>query len=145
MINWVNKKVESTHAVELLTDDYYTVGVVFNGCSKSYTFKVDNSIELEESDMVVVFALSRFTVATVLEVHKEQQIDFDADYQYSYIVQKVDTELFDKLNERSTKIRTALTELSRRKLKRELLEEFTGSLDEDGIKKLESDFDLHLE
>jgi len=126
------------HQEELLLNDYYTIGVAFSteATSMLYTYKVDKSMKVEEEDFVVVVANGEYKIVQVKEVHEENQIDFNTNFSYKYIINKIDFTTYNKLKERSQIITKTLTESKRRKLKSELLENLTEGLDKDEVKKL---------
>ena len=128
----------SKHQEELLLNDYYTIGVVFSSdvTAKQYTYKVDKSMKVEEEDYVVVLADGQYKIVMVASIHEENQIDFNTNFAYKYIVDVLDFTTYDKLKERSKIISKTLTESNRRKLKSELLENLTDGLDKKTIKKL---------
>jgi len=128
------------HQEELLLDDYYTVGIIFSteATAKRYTYKVDKSMSVEEDDYVVVLADGEYKVVKIAEVHDEIQIDFNTNFAYKYIIDKIDFSTYEKLKERSIVIAKTLTESSRRQLKSELVTNLIEDLDDDAVKKLTS-------
>jgi hypothetical protein len=140
-MNWLDS---NKHSVELLTDDYYTIGVQFAGTDQLYTYKVDKSITVEVGNFVVVKPRGKFAVAEVLIVNEKNVIDFSATFTYEYIVQVVNSAKFDELNLRSTRIKEAIVEMQRRSMKKQLLSEFIKDVSSDDIKMLESDFNIKL-
>lgn len=128
----------SKHQEELLLNDYYTIGIQFSTepTSKAYTYKVDKSMTLEVEDFVVVLADGEYKIVRVAEVHEDSQIDFNNNYEYKYIIDKVDFTTYRKLQERSKTIAKTLAEAARRKLKGEMLESLTNDANEEEIKKL---------
>jgi len=128
----------SKHQEELLLNDYYTIGVAFSteATAMFYTYKVDKSMKIEEEDFVVVIANGEYKIVQVKEVHEENQIDFNTNFSYKYIINKIDFTTYNKLKERSQVIAKTLTESKRRKLKSELLDNLTEGLDKDEVKKL---------
>ena len=143
MSDWLN--TNDKHVVELLTDDYYTIGVQFAGTNAYYTYKVDNSVKVETGDFVIVKARGKFSVAEVVRVDKGSKVDFDASYTYAYIVQKVDSARYDELCERSERIKAIVVELHRRNIKSALIKEFAGQLSIDDIKRLEDECGIKVQ
>lgn len=77
---------------------FYTVGAQFAGTNQIYTYKVDKSIGLSLDDFVVVKPRGNYAVAKVMRVdYEDSAIDPKAPFEYQYIVQKVDSTLFDEL------------------------------------------------
>ena len=128
----------NNHEEELLLDDYYTVGVIFSSdaTSKPYTYKVDNSLDLQVDDLVVVVANDQYKLVKVVKRHETNQVDFASNYVYKYVIDKVDFTRYDELKERSKKIRQTLDESKRRTLKTTLVTQFKEGLDEEGKKML---------
>lgn len=140
-MNWLDNQ---KHCVELLTDDYYTIGVQFYGTNQLYTYKVDKAMKVEVGNHVVVKPKGRYACAEVLTVQDHAEINFEASFSYSYIVQVVDSTAFDALNDRSTRIKDALVDLRKRNMKAEIVKEFAGQLTKDDLLKLESDFGIKI-
>ena len=78
--------------------DFYCVKVEFDPLSKLYTYKVHNSIDLEEDDIVIVENNGRYSFARVVRIGGRDFIDPNAIFEYKYIVQKLDLTLYDALN-----------------------------------------------
>lgn len=126
------------HLVELLAKNFYTIGINFEHSSKSYTYKVPFEIKLEVDDKVIVDSTSGLTIVNVVRVDEDASgIDLSLDVKYKFIVQKLDTTLYDELNEKDKKISNVIAQGAREKAKQELLEQYTGTLNEEQVKALE--------
>ena len=118
------------HLISLLQSNYYTAKFRYLNGSKPYTFKVPNDISLEVGDNCVVVCSLGFTVVRVLSIDEAPDIDIDADFQYLWIVQKIDPSAYYERAERETRIRRQLTELEKRKQQRSIFEQFKTMLGE---------------
>ena len=79
------------HMISLLQSDYYTIKAIFPSGSTPYTFKVKKGIDLSVGDHVIVdSSRTGFTVVEVHAIDETPDINLDADFPYSWIVQKVD-------------------------------------------------------
>lgn len=127
------------HEEELLVNDYYTVSVIFdlNATNCLYTYKVDNSIDLEIDDYVVVKTDTVLKVVQVREVHEAAQIDYSSNYQYKYIIDKVNLTTYNRLIERSNTIKKILEKSKRNTLKSTLVSQFREGLNIGDVKALE--------
>jgi len=76
--------------ISLLQKDFYTVGVKFENSQQEYTYKVPNKVKLEKNDWVVTARANTFGVAKVTRVDEVPQINANAQYEYTWIVQKVE-------------------------------------------------------
>lgn len=98
-VNIANYPKETTmnnaNMISLLQKDFYTIGVKFDG-AQVYTYKVPNKVKLEVGDYVVTKSpAAGFGIAKVVRVDVVAQIDPHANYEYKWIVQKVERDAYD--------------------------------------------------
>lgn len=92
----------------MLTENLKTVAVQFKdyegeATGGHYTYKTD--LELTVGDEVIVKSPSTgFTVAVVSEVHNFAELDETAEYEYKWVVQKVDAEGYKARLEEEDKV-----------------------------------------
>lgn len=141
------------HLLSLLQTDYVTVQVSFNSHThkgmhlpqqinfgdsvdlvdkygKLYTYKCAD-LTIKAGELAIVHVAGGFKLVTVMVVDKEPQIDLDADFTYQWIVQKVDTTTYDKLNESEAKFNKALVEVEKVSQRDLLMKKVTEGLPED--------------
>ena len=104
------------HMISLLQSDYYTIKAIFPKCSTPYTFKVKKGIDLSVGDHVIVdSSRTGFTVVEVHAIDETPDINLDADFPYSWIVQKVDPSDYYHRRETERRVYGQLLELEKRK------------------------------
>lgn len=85
--------MNTTNLVSALQENYTTVEILYRGSNNnSYTFKTD--LDLAVGDLVVVPSVKEHDcdVALVVKVHTTPQIDFNVNYVYKWVINKVDVE-----------------------------------------------------
>lgn len=110
------------HIVSLLQGAYTTVEVRFEPVGKLYTYKT--RLKLVKGDWVIVVVNHVVKVVEVVNVHAAPRIDFDAPYDYKWIVQKVDFANYNKILEEEEGIKHHLDTLDRLQKRSTLLEIF---------------------
>jgi len=80
--------MKNKHLITLLQDNYTTVKAVFAGGEKEYTFKSD--IDFEDDDLAVVHVNGIFKIVRIVSTDGIPDIDLDAEFEYKWIVQKID-------------------------------------------------------
>ena len=115
--------MKQRHIINAVDDEYVTCKCVFVdgvdvdaplkttinwGSCKKYTFKAHKSLELKDGDRAIVAASGALTVVTVIQVDEEPDIDWDAEFDYKWIVQKIDFTLYQALLERDANFRKKL-------------------------------------
>lgn len=94
--------MKQRHLISLLQNDYVTVKVVFQrpdyapitgSTNKRYTYKA--RLPIAKDDIAVVEVSSRLAIVKVVEVNDVPQIDVDADYDYKWLVQRIDRTAYD--------------------------------------------------
>lgn len=84
-------------------EDLRFVCVNFNSGGNLYTYKTMD-ITIEEGDKVVVYTPSaKFEVVTVRSVLEADEVDLAA-FRYAWVVQKIDTTVYDELVEKEDKV-----------------------------------------
>lgn len=97
---------------------------------RGYIYKAPLSDGIQAGDHVVVSTHKGFAVAKVLEVHNLPQIDVDADFDYKWIVQKVDTTAFDARVNRETDFGQMMLEVERTRQREALVDDMRRHLPE---------------
>ena len=94
--------MKQRHLISLLQNDYVTVQVVFQrpenaaptpSTNRRYTYKA--RMPISKDDIAIVEACGRLAIVKVVEVNDVPQIDMDADYDYKWIVQRIDRSAYD--------------------------------------------------
>ncbi len=91
--------MKSIHIPCAIREDYFTVEVVFQNTavqSRPYTYKVNKLIKLEVTDQVIVPTVHGTKIATVWKIHDIPEIDYDAHYEYNWVIQKIDLGQYNK-------------------------------------------------
>lgn len=86
--------------------------------AKCYIYKVSKELaaQLTKGDRVIIPGSDdNFIVGKVWQVHPESQIDYDAPYEYKWVVQKVDTEGYYNHMRNEANFRVALAEAEKAK------------------------------
>ena len=128
--------------VSLLQENITTIGVRLNGSYKSYTYKTRIS-DIEEGDFVVVLGAKELTIGEVIKVDDVPNIDPNADFKYKWVVQKVDTGIFDQLTEKDEEAYKLLIEAEKKVAKDKLVnlyKETLGLENQSDLKKLLGNF-----
>lgn len=73
--------------------------------NQTYTFKVRPGLTIAPKDRVIVQCSKTQKVAEVLEVHDTAQIDPEADFEYRWIFQRLDTEWLSAIEKEETDLR----------------------------------------
>lgn len=110
------------------------VVVTFAGSTKQYTYKT--ILELEEGDTVVVSAPGGMTcveVVAIKEIHEVEPVSFE----YKWIVQKLDTEHYEKMLETDSAVRKQLNQARTSKLVKDMQKELKESIGANAVKQLE--------
>lgn len=127
--------IDNRHLASLLQTDFTTVKVRFRDGNNTrlYTYKVPNDLQVQVDDMLVVDAhYSGVCIVDVKEVHERPQIDPDANFDYKWVVGKVDLESYRKRAEAEAEFRQLVRDLT---IAHEV-DEFLGKLP----KKLRKEF-----
>lgn len=127
------------HMAELLLEDtYYTVGVIFSDerdwekakdCNRQYTYKVSNDLKLEAGDIVIVMANGKLQFVRVVAIH-ENEIDYESNFVYTWVIQKVDLQMYKALIARDKDVKEVVKETEKAKKKTEMLDLFKSNLDD---------------
>lgn len=115
-----------------LTSTLKTVGVQYkdsngNPFGKVYTYKTD--LDLEVGAEVIVDAPSTgMTVVVVVEVHDFAEIDENANFNYKWIVGKVDFEAHEKRKEKEAELEKEFAVLRAKAIKMRKIKELKEAL-----------------
>lgn len=127
------------HLVSLLQEGYTTVGVVFGNVfdgqatSRVYTYK--SHVECIEGDLVIVppsVNTKLPSIATVVRVDDEPDLNFESGIEYKWLIARVDTSAYDKIVENEKKMVKVLRDGERAKQRRALLDAYQLELPADG-------------
>tara|TARA_R110000772_G_scaffold16184_12_gene46272 strand:+ start:298 stop:735 length:438 start_codon:yes stop_codon:yes gene_type:complete len=136
--------MKTRHIVSLLQDNYTTVKVEFTtNAALTYTYKVLQSDNYQVGDSAIIETEgtpSKLKVVSIIEVHDVPKIDTDADFDYKWVVQKVDRTQYDTIVENEGKFLLAMQDVERTKKKAEIKDHFIGLLGDDteAVKLLET-------
>lgn len=112
--------MKPNHVISLLQGSYTTVDVRFDLLSKLYTYKT--RLSLVKGDWAVVLVKNVLKIVEVISVHSAPKIDYEAPYDYKWIVQKVDMTMYEKTVKEEQKLQTHLDTLDRLHKRQALLE-----------------------
>lgn len=129
--------MKNHHIVSLLQTGYTTVQIVFAAATernqeprwethRNYTYKAKLSAGISVDDLVVVHAPFGFKIVKVVAVHDFPQIDTDVDFEYKWIVQKLDTTEYEATVEAETQFKRSLQDIERRKQAQSVVESLTS-------------------
>ncbi|MEK0325033.1 MAG: hypothetical protein QQN63_04950 [Nitrosopumilus sp.] len=120
-------------AAALILDDLTTISCVFMSqsssrhgneiSSKEYIYKVLKSLaeNLKPGDQVLVKRREGIGAVTVVDIHEEPRLDVDAGYDYEWAFQKVDLDLWGKLNTRDVNLLGKIKEAQNKNTRQSLL------------------------
>lgn len=121
--------MQHKHLVTLLQKNFRTVGVEFPTTpNKPYTYKTD--IDLAVDDLVVVCVNGKYSIAKVVRVDVRPRIDYDAPFEYKWIVQKVESKAYEARVAHEEQIREELDEVEHMHQRQVALEKILGTLPE---------------
>jgi hypothetical protein len=111
--------MKPNHIISLMQGAYTTVDVRFEPYGKLYTYKT--RITLTKGDWAVVKVNAFYKTVEVVYVHSAPKIDFDAAFEYKWIVCKVQTEAYDKIVQEEAELQDRLDTLDRLEKRQSLL------------------------
>jgi len=127
--------MKTRHIISLLQDNYTTVKVEFNtNAALTYTYKVLKSDNYKVGDTAIVETAAvppKLKIVHIIEVHDVPMIDTDANFDYKWLVQKIDRTQYDTIVENEGKFLLAMQEVERTKKKAEIKDHFIGLLGDD--------------
>ena len=131
------------HMISLLQTNYTTLKVQYlNGRGtqdKDYTYKVPLDAGVRVDDFVVVeSSVTGYAVAKVVKVDESPDINLDAPYQYSWIIQKLNLDPYYERQERERRIQQQLFKLEQRKQQVNIVEQFRAMLRDSDLTAFES-------
>lgn len=95
--------MKQRHLISLLQNDYVTVQVVFQrpdnapinpSTNRHYTYKARMPIAV--GDIAVVEVREKLALVKIVVVNDVPQINVDADYDYKWLIQRIDRTTYDK-------------------------------------------------
>lgn len=130
--------MQHKNIISIIQQDFFTVGVKFDGTSQIYTYKVPNSVKLEKDDHVVTRRAGTkagYGVAKVVRIDEVPQIDLDAPYEYAWIVQRVDATGYDAQLELEDTLKKELHQVEVAHQRHTLVEKMSKHLEPDSPAK----------
>lgn len=129
------KNIHIRHMLAFLQDNYTTVSVKFlndigiiSG-SKDYTYKVLLEDNIKEGDTCVVDVSGVKKLVVVTAVHSTPKIDPSAQYDFKWIVQRIDTSRYDQQVAVEEKVRDMFFEIERENQRKKFVDEFKTGLE----------------
>lgn len=133
------------HLVSLMQEGFTTVAVVFArdtraefpvGQQRSYTYKCPSDVaeSLTAGDLVIVPPSNDTklpSIATVVRVDDEPELNFEGDIQYKWLIGKVDTSRYDDIQKKEKAMVKVLRDSERQRQREQLLESYQMSLPQD--------------
>lgn len=135
--------MRQNHVVSLLQTGYTTVQAVYNiddlegSFSKRYTFKVLNDMNVKVGDICVV-QTSGYSLVRIINVHDEPNINLDSEFDYKWVVDKVNLERYKNIITVEKEMLKQLNAIEAKKRRQEVLEGLKG-LHSDELTKLKHD------
>lgn len=126
--------------------NHYLINVKFYDCtgvtnnSKKYTYKVPKDVHIDIGDEVVVFVSSnakdqKHHVVRVVDKDLDAQ---DTEFQYKWIVGKIDTVAYDDLLAKDKEFKGLVQKLLNRKKNKSLVDQLTDVASEEELAKLKT-------
>lgn len=99
---------------------------------RAYVYKCHNSMKVEAGDHAVVMTDSGLRIVTVVKVDDFADIDLNADHDYKWIVNIIDTTVYDDVLEKEVQFNRMVTQAQRTKVREETLASFKSVLPTEG-------------
>lgn len=138
--------MKQRHMYSLMDGGFTTIQVKFDGPTRAkpsdkprpwdvpevdtYTYKVRLDANVAEGDDVLVLVNGAYKVVRVVKVDASPVIDLDADFQYQWIVQRVNREAYDAEVKREAAFNEAMLEVERVKQREQFVQSFRDALPE---------------
>lgn len=106
--------MKTVNIASLLMDNCKTVDVRFASSEKQYTYKTTEDFEV--GDYAVANTPNGVKTVRITAVHKVPQIDINSNYEYQWLVCKVDFQKYDELIEKESLFSEQLLELEHRSI-----------------------------
>lgn len=109
----------------LIREDITTLEAVYEEGGRHYTFKVPSRLALilTEGDRVLARSNGdKIKCVTVVEIHSVPDIDPDASYTYSWVFDRVDTTILEKLEQEDKRLVAALEAHKRQRVRESALQ-----------------------
>lgn len=134
------------HIISLMQNDYTTIGVQFvddHNADKVYVYKVLRADMPSKGDRFVVnsqYTSSGFAIVEVVRVDDEPEINTNATYDYSWIVQKIDRARYDAVFELERQFAQKLRAIQQKAVRQQAAAQLLGEFPEgsEARKELES-------
>jgi hypothetical protein len=125
----------------ILREDAITIGVLFEGNEKQYTYVCTFPVKV--GNRVVVDARGEFKVAYVARVDSDLQIRPDSSTQYKWVVDVIDLERYSRIEEENSEIETVVSKAYQSNMRRSFAATVLASIGEDAKNRLTSIIDPH--
>lgn len=96
-----------------------------------YTFKAELDSGLKAGDFAVVHANDELKIVRVVEVHSSPDIQHDAQFQYKWVIQRIDFELYRERLKEERKLSRLLSRLAFAEKKNQLIERLKNVAEHD--------------
>lgn len=117
--------------ITLLQENYTTVGAEFpTSPGRVYTYKTDIK-DLKVGDLAVVKVKEEFNIVKIVRVDKTPQIDVKANYEYKWLIQKVNVEAYDERLKVEDEVLQTLGDIEREQQRSALVDEVLARLPEE--------------
>lgn len=123
-------KVNANHILSLMQENFTTVKVIFPNDTLQYTYKARSESGITVGNFCVVLARGQYKVVEVVAVDLVPDINLDADYEYDWIVQKVDATSYQATQEKEKKFIDTFLAIEKEKKRQEAVADFKKYLPE---------------
>jgi hypothetical protein len=124
--------MKASHILSLIQNDYTTIQVVFDEGGKQYTYKALLKDAIAVDDLIIVPSQYKFgaAVAKVVAVHDTAEIDTSVNYDYKWIIGKVDMTRYNTILEVEQRFEKTIRELHKRQARRQVLDSVVSAFPE---------------
>lgn len=106
----INDIINNTNNTELDYKGFY------------YTFKAEIDSDFKVGDYAVVHARNELKIVRIVQIHDAPKIDMNANFEYKWVVQKIDFGVFKERHQEQKRIETLLNALQIAERKEALLD-----------------------
>jgi hypothetical protein len=118
-----DEKKMTDHLIEAIQTNYTTVRVKYDKNGVLYTFKVLRDLILEPGDLVLIESTRGFfRTVEVVSVDKNPDIDYEAPFEYKWIVSKVDLSDYQNIKQREQQILDKIEFLKRQQKQQSVID-----------------------
>ena len=118
-------------------ENFKFVSAIFAPYTGENTYTYKTMLDLAVDDFVVVDTPSRgFQVVQVRELLSPMEVDFDVDFNYKWIVQKVDTTAYDEARAREKEILQLVNKSKNTRALKQARKDILDNVDEETVAKL---------